>query len=139
MVRTRVPMTLDHVVLEVRDPVQSVEFYRRILGLRPVRLGEFKREVAPFPSGRVGAGTVLDFFGPKMWRRKAASNPNHLSFALSRAAVKAMERRLSDGGVSITNRDDHNFGARGWGCSIYFMDPDGITVEARFYPRARTK
>jgi len=132
-------ITLDHVVLEVEDPVRSVEFYLRILGLRPVRLGEFRRGRAPFPSGRVAAGTVLDFFGPNMWRAKAATNPNHLSFTLSHAAVKGLERRLSDGGVAITHRDDHNFGARGWGCSIYFRDPDGITIEARFYPRAGSK
>jgi glyoxylase I family protein len=130
---------LDHVVLEVKDPVASVEFYRRILLLRPVRLGEFVGGRAPFPSGRVGAGTVLDFFGPKMWRAKAATNQNHLSFALSRAAVKGLERRLSDGRVVITHRDDHNFGARGWGYSIYFRDPDGIALEARFYSRAGSK
>lgn len=52
-------ITLDHVVLEVVDPARSVEFYRRILGLRPVRLAEFRRGRAPFPSGRVGPGTVL--------------------------------------------------------------------------------
>jgi catechol 2,3-dioxygenase-like lactoylglutathione lyase family enzyme len=122
------------VVLEVRDPVRSVDFYRRILGLEPVRLMEFKRGRAPFPSGRVGPRTLIDFFGPPMWRTKSASNPNHLCFALSRRALKALERRLARGGLAITHRDAHNFGARGWGSSIYFRDPDGVTLEARFYP-----
>src|SRR5258708_18618491 len=102
-------MTLDHVVLEVKDPIRSAEFYRRIIGLRPVRLAEFRRGRAPFPSVRVAAGTVLDFFGPKMWRAKAATNPNHLSFALSNAALKRLERRLSSGGGAITHPGGHKF------------------------------
>jgi catechol 2,3-dioxygenase-like lactoylglutathione lyase family enzyme len=128
-------LSLDHVVLEVMDPARSVDFYRRILGLRPVRLAEFRRGRAPFPSGRVGARTVIDFFGPRMWRRKSATNPNHLCFALSQRALAALEGRLARGGLAITHRDAHNFGARGWGSSIYFRDPDGVTLEARFYPR----
>ncbi len=130
-----VRISLDHVVLEVEDPVRSVGFYRRILGLRPVRLAEFKRGRAPFPSARVSGGTVLDFFGPRMWRAPSATNPNHVCFALSRTAMEALERRLTRSGVAITQRDAHNFGARGWGSSLYFQDPDGITLEARFYPR----
>jgi catechol 2,3-dioxygenase-like lactoylglutathione lyase family enzyme len=126
-------ISLDHVVLEVEDPVRSAGFYRRILGLRCLRLGEFKQGRAPFPSARVGPGTVLDFFGPNMWRATLAGNPNHIAVALSRGAIKALERRLATNGVAVTRREDRNFGARGWGHSIYFADADGITIEARFY------
>jgi len=130
-------IVLDHVVLEVRDPVLSAAFYREALGLRPVRVSEFRAGRAPFVSVRVSAGTVLDFFPPRMWRGRRARNPNHICFALARPALRALEGRLRRQRVPITNRDPHNFGARGWGSSPYFRDPDGITLEARFYPAAR--
>jgi glyoxylase I family protein len=136
----RVPkarVALDHVVLEVRDPARSAAFYAEVLGLRPVRLPEFQARKAPFVSARVSAGTVLDFFPPRLWRARKAHNPNHVCFTLDRQGLKALESRLSRAGVRIIHRDPRNFGARGWGSSLYFRDPDEIALEARFYPAAR--
>jgi len=125
---------LDHVVLEAADPVAAVAFYRRILGLEQVRLREFLAGEAPFPSVRVNSGTVIDLFPRRLWRGKRAKNPNHLCITVDRAGMRAVKRRLARGGVGVTHRDDHNFGARGWGRSIYFKDLDGTSVEVRFYP-----
>lgn len=130
-------LVLDHVVLEVRDPLRSAAFYARTLGLRPVRLREFQAGTAPFVSGRVGAGTLLDFFPRRLWRGQRSQNPNHLCFSLSAAGLRALEARLARGGVTVLRRDPRNFGARGYGSSIYFRDPDGITLEARHYPTRR--
>jgi glyoxylase I family protein len=127
------PITLDHVVLEVPDPERSVAFYQAVLGLEPVRLDEYRAGAAPFPSARVDGGTVLDFFPPRMWRGAAAANPNHLCFTMKRAAIQALEERLVGSAIAITRRDPHNYGARGFGHALYFDDPDGITLEARFY------
>ena len=132
--RTRVRAALDHVVLEVKDPVRSAAFYAEVLGFRAVRLREFGAGTAPFVSARVGAGTVLDFFPRRMWRGKTPQNPNHLCFALDRRGLRTLEGRLRRRGVAVTHRDPRNFGARGWGSSVYFRDRDGITLEARFYP-----
>lgn len=126
--------TLDHLVLETVDPVAAVAFYRRILGFAEVRLREFLAGEAPFPSVRVNSSTVIDFFPRRLWRGKRAKNPNHLCIAVDRAGMNAIKRRLARGGVRITRRDDHNFGARGWGRSIYVRDPDGTNVEVRYYP-----
>jgi catechol 2,3-dioxygenase-like lactoylglutathione lyase family enzyme len=127
-------VTLDHVVLEVRDPARSVQFYGEVLGLAPVRFDEFLAGSAPFPSVRISRATVLDLFPQRLWRGAEPRNPNHLCLTLERAACAAVRRRLRSKRIAITLRDDHNFGARGWGRSIYFDDPDGISVEVRYYP-----
>jgi glyoxylase I family protein len=132
--RRRASPRLDHVVLETVDPVAAAAFDRRILGFAEVRLREFLAGDAPFPSVRVNSSTVIDVFPRRMWRDSRAKNPNHLCITVDRPGMAAVKRRLARGGVPITHRDDHNFGARGWGRSIYFNDPDGTSIEVRFYP-----
>lgn len=127
-------LSLDHVVLEVRDPEASAGFYAELLGLAPVRLAEWRRGEAPFPSGRVTADTIIDYFPPGMWQEPdGPQNPNHLCFTLSRQGVTTLRRKLAARGIPIERESRRNFGARGWGVSLYFADPDGITVEARYY------
>jgi catechol 2,3-dioxygenase-like lactoylglutathione lyase family enzyme len=127
---------LDHLVLEVADPARSVLFYRDVLGLRPVRLREFVAGQVSFPSARVTRNSVLDFFPPRMWRGRRAANPNHFCLTLSRAAIAALSRRLKRRGIAIEREHPHNFGARGFGVALYFRDPDGLLLEARYYPSA---
>jgi glyoxylase I family protein len=127
-------MSLDHVVFEVADPARSVAFYRDVLGLLPVRWDEFVAGEAPFPSARVDAGTVIDFFPIRMWRGERPQNPHHLCFTTTAEGMASLKRRLARRGIPITRADNHNFGARGFGRSIYFEDPDEISVEVRYYP-----
>lgn len=51
---------LDHIVLWVEDPLRSVEFYARVVGLAPVRVVEFRENKAPFPSVRLDEHTLFD-------------------------------------------------------------------------------
>lgn len=62
------PITIDHIVLWVADPVRSVEFYGRVLGAAPVRLDEFRAGTARFPSVRLSDVTILDL-APAALRR----------------------------------------------------------------------
>jgi catechol 2,3-dioxygenase-like lactoylglutathione lyase family enzyme len=134
------PTLLDHVVLEVRDPEASARFYERMLGFAPVRLEAYRAGEAPFLSARINDQTVIDFFPPKMWRtRRRAGNPNHLCLTLTARQCAALRRRLAREGVSITNRLRRSFGAQGYGVSIYFDDPDGVSVEARYYGPAQSR
>jgi catechol 2,3-dioxygenase-like lactoylglutathione lyase family enzyme len=125
---------LDHIVLEVEDVERSMAFYREILGLEPVRWPEFRAGEAPFPSLRINAGTIIDLFPPAMWRGRQARNLNHFCLAVDTRAFAALKRRLARRGVAITRQDDHNYGARGWGRSVYVEDPDRTSVEVRHYP-----
>jgi catechol 2,3-dioxygenase-like lactoylglutathione lyase family enzyme len=130
---------LDHVVLEVVSPEASLVFYREVLGLAAERAAAFAEGTAPFPSVRVGAGSVIDLFPRPLWRGRRAHNPNHLCLAMTRQSVAAVERRLRRRAIPITQRMSRNFGARGYGTSLYFEDPDGISIEVRWYGDARAR
>jgi catechol 2,3-dioxygenase-like lactoylglutathione lyase family enzyme len=128
-------MKIDHVVLEVTDPARSAAFYQEVVGLAPVRLAEFLAGSVPFPSMRIAEESLIDLFPRRMWRGAAAHNPNHLCLATTSEALAQLKARLAARSVAITRADDHNFGALGFGRSIYFDDPDGISIEVRDYPR----
>jgi hypothetical protein len=51
---------LDHVVLWVADPLRSLEFFEKVVGLAPVRAHEFREGKAPFPSVRVSSDSIID-------------------------------------------------------------------------------
>ncbi len=128
------PITMDHVVFEVTDALATVEFYEKVLRFPAVRMKEFLAGDAPFVSVRVSEKTILDFFPRELWdNRRRAENPNHVCFTMGQAEVTALKRRLSRNKVPIIRRLPLSYGAEGWGNSIYFQDPDGLTLEARFY------
>ena len=127
-------MKIDHVVLEVTDPERSAAFYEEVVGLAPVRLAEFRAGSVKFPSMRIDETSLIDLFPRSMWRGPAAHNPNHLCLATTTAALAQLRGRLAARSIAITRADDHNFGALGFGRSIYFDDPDGISIEVRDYP-----
>lgn len=127
---------IDHVVLEVADPARSVAFYQEVVGLAPVRIDEFRAGKVKFPSVRIDDGALIDLFPRAMWRGPTAHNPHHLCLATTTEALAALRARLAARSIPITRFDDHNFGAQGFGRSIYFDDPDGISIEVRDYPRA---
>lgn len=58
---------LDHVVLWVRDPVASADFYEKAVGLESLRVTEFAAGTVSFPSVRLNEETVLDL-APWLWR-----------------------------------------------------------------------
>jgi glyoxylase I family protein len=129
-------MRIDHVVLEVTDPQRSAAFYQDVVGLAPVRLDEFRAGTVKFPSVRIDGGALIDLFPRAMWRGPTPCNPNHLCLATTTEALAVLRGRLAARSIAITRTDDHNFGALGFGRSIYFDDPDGISIEVRDYPPA---
>lgn len=124
---------LDHVPLEVSDPTAAARFFASVLGMPPVRLNEFRDGRAPFPSVRVGDGTLIDLFPRRFWSGDTSQNPNHLCFSLSPRALERLRRTLSERDIVISKTNPHNFGARGFGRSVYFEGPEGVQLEARTY------
>lgn len=136
-------MRLDHVVLWTKNPRVSMDFYTRVVGLKPVRFAEFEAGDAPFPSVRICADSIIDLMPTDgvsatetLTRIEgSAGHPvNHVCLALSKAEYDALDRRLQDEGVDTSARLNRSFGARGWAPQgYYFADPDGNVVEARYY------
>ncbi|WP_396931459.1 VOC family protein [Mycolicibacterium sp.] len=136
-------MRLDHVVLWTKDPAVAMDFYTRVVGLQPVRFDEFLTGDAPFPSVRVSDDSIIDL-SPS---GKAASTEtqthvvgsaghpvNHVCLAMTKAEYDELDQRLQAEGIDTSARLAPTYGARGWGPEgMYFPDPDGNVVEARYY------
>lgn len=135
--------TLDHVVLWTDDPLRAVDFYERILGLTPVRLEEFRRGDAPFPSVRISPTTILDLMArvaapvieAMAGAAGSAGHPvNHICLAMSEAELGALKGRLAAHGIAVSTVVQQSFGAQGLAPeAFYFRDLDGNVLEARYY------
>lgn len=118
----------DHVVLNVRDVERSVAFYCGPLGLTPVRLDEWRAGKAPFPSVRVSADTIIDIVD----KERGESNVDHICLVVEPLDWQEV---IAAGTFTVVDGPDTRYGARGEAQSIYVLDPDGNTVELRWYPQ----
>ncbi|KJY38337.1 MULTISPECIES: VOC family protein [Streptomycetaceae] len=117
----------DHLVLNVRDIERSLEFYGGLLGLEPVRVEEWRAGKVSFPSLRVTPETIIDL----MSRPRGESNVDHICLT-----VDPLDwQQVIDAGIfKVLEGPVPRYGARGSATSIYVQDPDGNTVELRWYP-----
>ena len=117
---------VDHVVVNVADAEKSLAFYCGELGLEGVRVEEWRRGEAPFPSVRVSEGTILDLFELP----RTGENVNHFCLTVEPADFDQVK---ASGRFEVLDGPGKRFGARGEGVSLYIRDPDGNTVELRYY------
>ncbi|HUS29886.1 MAG TPA: VOC family protein [Kofleriaceae bacterium] len=136
-------MRLDHLVLWAEDPLKTVEWFERVVGLTAVRLDEFKAKQVMFPSVRVSDDTIIDIM-PKAaapvvnaipGAKGTAGHPtNHVCLAMSEAEYHALAKRLEESGAPAGRFMENQYGARGHAPkAFYFRDPDGNILEARYY------
>jgi catechol 2,3-dioxygenase-like lactoylglutathione lyase family enzyme len=117
----------DHVVLNVADLERALSFYCDELGLTGERVDEWRAGTAPFPSARVNESTVIDFVAAP----RTGENANHVCLVIEPTdfdALKASDR------FDVVEGPATRWGARGHATSLYIRDPDGNTVELRYYP-----
>ena len=141
-------MRLDHIVLWVDDPLASVEFYEKVVGLTGVRVAEFREGKAPFPSVRICEDAIIDLMKREaapmldamagMTDPKAANSAghsvNHVCIAMTEGEFEALRQRLTENGREPKAVMKNSFGARGNApTTFYFSDPDGNVLEARYY------
>ena len=129
---------MDHIVLNVKDEEKMIAFYSNVLELVPERLEEYRAGDVPFPSIRLNSDTIIDLFPKKMWQKSGRhgqghENLNHFCIALSKEMWQNLSQRLEANNVDIEDGPAPRWGAHGTGTSIYFRDPDGNLIEARFY------
>ncbi|GGQ19414.1 VOC family protein [Streptomyces mutabilis] len=121
----------DHLVLNVADIERSLAFYTGPLGLEPVRVEEWRAGKAPFPSVRVSPTTIIDLITGTD-DRPAGTNVDHICLV-----VEPLDwQEVVDSGVfTVVDGPGKRFGARGTALSLYVRDPDGNTIELRWYPQ----
>ncbi len=123
--KVRVTAT-DHVVVNVSDAERALTFYRDRLGLEPVRVEEWRRREAPFPSVRVNETTIIDLLETK----RTGVNVDHFCLVVEPVDLEALK---SSGAFEVVEGPARRFGARGEGTSLYVRDPDGNVIELRHY------
>jgi catechol 2,3-dioxygenase-like lactoylglutathione lyase family enzyme len=117
---------LDHVVLNVADVERSLAFYCDDLGLSTERVEEWRGGEVLFPSVRVDASTIIDLLATP----RTGENADHLCLVVEPVDLEAVK---VSGRFEVVDGPATRFGARGDGTSLYVKDPDGNTVELRYY------
>ena len=135
--------TFDHIVINVVDIDKMLQFYTDILQLAGERLEEFAAGQVPFPSVRLSSDSIIDLFPKKLWEKTnpdqvCRPNLNHFCLATDKASAESLQARLDDRGVAINEGPVKRWGAHGSGTSIYFQDPEGNTIEVRYYDTGKT-
>jgi catechol 2,3-dioxygenase-like lactoylglutathione lyase family enzyme len=118
---------VDHIVLNVADVERSLAFYRDLLGLAAVRVEEWRRAEAPFPSVRVTETMIIDL----VQAAPTGANLDHFCLVVEPTDLDAL---AATGRFDVVSGPGTRFGAQGDGLSLYVRDPDGNTVELRYYP-----
>jgi catechol 2,3-dioxygenase-like lactoylglutathione lyase family enzyme len=118
----------DHLVLNVRDVERALAFYCGPLGLEPVRVDAWRAGEVPFPSVRVSPVTIIDLVGGP----RGESNVDHICLVVDPLDWREV---IDSGTFTVLEGPVGRYGARGDAQSIYVQDPDGNTVELRWYPQ----
>ncbi len=122
-------ITVDHIILRVRNSAASVHFYQEVLGFR------HEGSEDPFEIVRVNEGLTLDLLNT------TPRDPVHLAFRLDRTGFDAVHRRLVERSIAFGSTPfdrsggplTKSQGARGMADAWYFYDPDGHNLEVRCY------
>jgi catechol 2,3-dioxygenase-like lactoylglutathione lyase family enzyme len=122
----------DHLVLKVGDVERSLGFYCGPLGLEPVRVDEWRAGTAPFPSVRVSGTTIIDLV-ERPEDTPPGSDIDHFCLVVE---PLDWQEQLAAEEFTVLRGPGERFGAQGNAQSIYVRDPDGNTVELRWYPAA---
>lgn len=117
---------LDHIVLVCSDVERTLAWYCDLLGLEPVRVDEWRRGDAPFPSVRVDVGTIIDLIAGE----PIDGRLDHVCLVVEPTDLDAI---AASGEFTVVDGPGRRFGARGDGTSLYVRDPDGTIVELRHY------
>ncbi|CAK2493644.1 Virulence protein STM3117 [Vibrio crassostreae] len=120
---------LDHLVLTVKDLTVTVDFYQRVLGMKPIQFGEGRLALS-FGNQKINLHQLGNEFEPKAKRVQAGSADlcfiTNTRMAEVIEHIKANEIEIEDGPVPRT-------GATGKIVSVYVRDPDGNLIEVSNY------
>ncbi|MEZ8034326.1 VOC family protein [Vibrio satsumensis] len=120
---------LDHLVLTVKNIEITVDFYQRVLGMKPIQFGEGRLALS-FGNQKINLHQLGKEFEPKAKRVQAGSAD--LCFVTNTPIVEVVEH-IQAQGVVIEEGPVPRTGAMGKIVSVYIRDPDGNLIEISNY------
>jgi catechol 2,3-dioxygenase-like lactoylglutathione lyase family enzyme len=143
-----------HLALNTEDMRMTVDFYTRVVGMPLVHAMKVPPGLGKGPGNRgnppyeeirhyffdMGNDSLLAFFeipqgAEPRAKRDAIGGMQHVAFAVTSAQFTALQERLRTAGVAFDGPMDILPGL----VSIYFLDPNGIRLEACCQPAAGEK
>ena len=123
---------IDHLVLTVFDIDRTIDFYSRVLGMKPVTYAGRRRGLA-FGRQKLNLHQAGREFEPKAL--KPAPGAIDLCF-ISTTPLEQVMAELRAHGIVIIQGPVPKTGALGPMQSVYFRDPDGNLIEVSNYAAA---
>ena len=120
---------LDHLVLTVADVDVTVDFYQRVLGMKPVSFKGGRRALA-FGSSKINLHQAGHEFEPKAER--PGPGTADLCFNVDEP-IERIQAELIAHGVDIEEGPVERTGATGPILSVYLRDPDQNLIELSNY------
>ena len=126
---------MDHIVLRVKDVEESLRFYTEVLGMPSERVEQWRAGDIRFPSARINADTIIDFFASDQEpiAREGIKNQDHYCMVIEKTDMEALKAKFESMGVDIQAGPGKRWGSHGDGISLYIYDPDDNVVELRHY------
>ncbi len=126
---------MDHIVLRVKDVEESLRFYTQVLGMPAERVEQWRAGEIRFPSARLNADTIIDFFASDQQTiaKDGARNQDHYCMVIEPTDMEELKAKFEALGVEIQAGPGKRWGSHGDGISLYIYDPDDNVVELRHY------
>ena len=126
---------MDHIVLRNKDVEESLRFYTEVLGLQAARVDRWRAGEIRFPSARINADTIIDFFGSDQEPigKEGIKNQDHFCMVIEPTDMEELKNKFVEMGVAIQAGPGKRWGSHGDGISLYIYDPDDNVVELRHY------
>ena len=126
---------MDHIVLRNKDVEESLRFYTAVLGLQAERVDRWRAGEIRFPSARINADTIIDFFGSDQdpIGKEGIKNQDHFCMVIEPTDMEELKNKFVEMGVAIQAGPGKRWGSHGDGISLYIYDPDDNVWELRNY------
>ncbi len=126
---------MDHIVVRNKDVEVSLKFYTEVLGMKAERVEQWRAGEIRFPSARINADTIIDFFGSDQEpiSKDGIKNQDHFCMVIEPTDMEELKSKFEAMGVEIQAGPGKRWGSHGDGISLYIYDPDDNVVELRHY------
>ena len=97
---------MDHIVLRTRDVEESLRFYTEVLGMQPERVEQWRAGEVRFPSARLNADTIIDFFESDNYSfdKDGPKNQDHFCMVIDYTDMEELKLRFRGSGRGNSGR-----------------------------------